>query len=518
MEQAKYDVFISYSRKDYVDENQNVIPGNVVSKIKEALTNAGISYWFDEEGIYSGQNFVEKIVTNIECSRLFLFLSTANANKSKYTCKEIASADEFGKHIIPVRIDNTPYNKKVMFRIADLDYIEYYSNPQKGLQELIDSIKVHLDEILTEEKKIQEEREKKKEAERKRVEEENIRKKIEEEHRRQEMRKLISEIELSVEELDNKEKNIDLSRRKLLQLVQNIDDENEKNRLIGLIDNCGITRLKQNEESKAWVTEKEELLKKIADLEQKCKQQKQIIDNQDNGKEVYLAGNNTGVSYKSIQKLKSTWQLFKDTCNKRNVFTNITLIGSIFVGLCCLFFSIIISFDKQGYTNLIISEFFLLFFFFYGMVYVLLNKRTGVWIVLASPIFVSLLMYNLGIMYLYQFVLLAIGLSCIPLLTLFLKKDNNSAWSLMRTDHSLFKNKNYLIPVFFYVLFLFLSLIFQKTTEETNESERPASESSYNENKEVEKAEETWDADTYKAEEAEPEVEPDDEEIAEDNQ
>ena len=108
MEQ-KYDVFISYSRKDYVDENKNVIPGNVVSKIKDALSEAGISYWFDEEGIYSGQNFTEKIVSNIEASKIFLFLSTANSNESKWTSKEIATADEFGKHIIPVRIDKTPY-------------------------------------------------------------------------------------------------------------------------------------------------------------------------------------------------------------------------------------------------------------------------------------------------------------------------------------------------------------------------------------------------------------------------
>lgn len=55
MEQTKHDVFISYSRKDYVDEHKNVIPNNNdISKIKTALTEAGITYWFDEEGIYSG--------------------------------------------------------------------------------------------------------------------------------------------------------------------------------------------------------------------------------------------------------------------------------------------------------------------------------------------------------------------------------------------------------------------------------------------------------------------------------
>lgn len=191
MEQTKYDVFISYSRKDYVDEQKNVIPGNVVSKIKDALKKEGISYWFDEEGIYSGQNFVEKIVTNIEASRIFVFLSTANANNSKYTCKEIASADEFKKHIIPVRIDSTPYNKKVLFRIADLDYIEYYANPQKGIEDMLLSIKAYLEQVKKEEKRIQEEEDyrikiKREYEERIKEKEKEYQKKLDEEVRRKE--------------------------------------------------------------------------------------------------------------------------------------------------------------------------------------------------------------------------------------------------------------------------------------------------------------------------------------------
>ena len=147
MEQTKFDVFISYSHKDYVDEHCNVIPGNDVSKIKDVLSEAGICYWFDEEGIYSGQNFVDKIVNNIDASKIFVFLSSKNANESVWTCKEIASADELGKVIIPIRIDKSQYNKKVLFRISDLDYIAYYSNPEKGITELINAIKAHLDKM-----------------------------------------------------------------------------------------------------------------------------------------------------------------------------------------------------------------------------------------------------------------------------------------------------------------------------------------------------------------------------------
>lgn len=66
--EIKYDVFISYSRKDYVDENKHVLPNNVLSIIKASLKSHGLSYWFDEEGIYSGQEFTSVITKAIRAS------------------------------------------------------------------------------------------------------------------------------------------------------------------------------------------------------------------------------------------------------------------------------------------------------------------------------------------------------------------------------------------------------------------------------------------------------------------
>ena len=226
MKQTQYDVFISYSRKDYVDEQKNVIPGNEVSKIKDALTQAGITYWFDEEGIYSGQNFVEKIVTNIENAKIFLFLSTVNANKSPWTCKEIASADEFKKHIIPVRLDPSPYNKKVLFRIADLDYIEYFSNPQKGMEDMIKSIKTYLDELAAEEKRKAEEVIKQKE-----------------EYRKKEAQ-LIEDIKLTCISLNNEEAKLEIERENLLKRTESIESEGQKEELKNLINKSGAGYLK----------------------------------------------------------------------------------------------------------------------------------------------------------------------------------------------------------------------------------------------------------------------------------
>lgn len=135
-----YDVFISYARKDYVDEKGHVLPGNPVSRVMKSLSDAGISYWFDTQGIYSGDDFAEKIITSIEKSEIFVFLSTEHANHSPWTRKEIACAHELNKRIIPVRIDHSSYDKAVMFRIVDLDYIDYARNPELALQELVKTI------------------------------------------------------------------------------------------------------------------------------------------------------------------------------------------------------------------------------------------------------------------------------------------------------------------------------------------------------------------------------------------
>lgn len=147
MNELQYDVFISYARSDCFDHNGKEIPGNAVSKIMAALSAEGISYWFDKDCIYHGDDFAEKIISNIEGSRLFVFISSAAANNSKWTRKEVASADMMKKIIIPFRIDNSPYDKAVMLRIVDLDYIDATNNIDQSIQELISSLKGHLENI-----------------------------------------------------------------------------------------------------------------------------------------------------------------------------------------------------------------------------------------------------------------------------------------------------------------------------------------------------------------------------------
>ena len=146
-----YDVFISYSRRDYTDESNQVIPGNIITQIKQLLDANGITYWFDEDGIFSGDAFAPEIARNIKSSKIFLFVSSEHSNASEWTSNEIATAHTYKKKIIPFKYDDSIYNDSVIMYISRLDYIDYPANPIKALDRLLSSIKDYLNKLAEKE-------------------------------------------------------------------------------------------------------------------------------------------------------------------------------------------------------------------------------------------------------------------------------------------------------------------------------------------------------------------------------
>ena len=158
----KYDVFISYSRRDSVDESYNVIPGNAIAEIQNVFDENGITYWFDKDGIYSGQEFIEIITGAIAESKMLIFISSKHSNESMWTAGEIFEALDGEKAIIPVKIDNSQYNKKFKLLIRPLDYIDYQENPQNALKDLlraINKVKEDIAQKQREEEKLRQEKE-----------------------------------------------------------------------------------------------------------------------------------------------------------------------------------------------------------------------------------------------------------------------------------------------------------------------------------------------------------------------
>lgn len=276
MATTQYDVFISYSRADYIDAKGEVIEGNVVSKIKDTLTQEGITFWFDEEGIYSGDTFTEKIVVNIEAADIFLFISSANSNRSVWTSKEIATADEFHKRIIPIRIDNTPYNKKVMFRIADIDFIDYFNNPEKGIDDMIRSINTFKEQKAELEK-----------AEKERIEREQRKKEEEERRRIEEQQQLVESIKLQCAKLNGEETRIDIDRKSLLLSLSKISNKEQQAQLKHLIETSSPVHKRAIEAHAEIIKKLEETQKKLDESQkQQALLQQQLNESQKTSQEV----------------------------------------------------------------------------------------------------------------------------------------------------------------------------------------------------------------------------------------
>ncbi len=125
------DLFVSYSRKDADD----------VKVIKEWLEKAGYQCWLDSEGMFSGVSYKKVIVDAIKQSKLLLFMSSENSNKSRNVVSEVSIAIEHGKKVVPVRLDMSPYSECIEYDIINHDYVVYdKSRSEDSLRELMKKI------------------------------------------------------------------------------------------------------------------------------------------------------------------------------------------------------------------------------------------------------------------------------------------------------------------------------------------------------------------------------------------
>lgn len=121
MSQEKYDIFISYSRKDTA----------IADQICAALDSVGITYFIDRQGIGGGFEFPAILAENIVNSQLFLLLASENSYESKFTMSEIIFA--FNKKpknaILPYIIDNSTLPMSLEFVFAGINWRNMLDHP-----------------------------------------------------------------------------------------------------------------------------------------------------------------------------------------------------------------------------------------------------------------------------------------------------------------------------------------------------------------------------------------------------
>ena len=124
---AKYDVFISYSRKDMA----------VANRLCDALDKLGVSYWIDRN-IHGSANFLSEITRYIRNCRVVVFIASPNSAQSEWTQKEILFALKHKKEIIPYRIGNFHFedNDELDFVFTNVQWIESEAAVVSALKEL----------------------------------------------------------------------------------------------------------------------------------------------------------------------------------------------------------------------------------------------------------------------------------------------------------------------------------------------------------------------------------------------
>lgn len=124
----RYDVFISYSRRDYA----------IADKIVTALNAGGFTYFRDQQGIESGSDFLQSIINAIDRCRLFLCVLSENAYSSDFVIKELEYAlQRKGIIVFPVIIDNSQLPDRLSFSIGTLNRANWHFSSSLNIEDTI---------------------------------------------------------------------------------------------------------------------------------------------------------------------------------------------------------------------------------------------------------------------------------------------------------------------------------------------------------------------------------------------
>ncbi len=244
MENIKYDVFISYSRKDTL----------IVNKICDALDEQEIRYFIDRKGLAGGGEFPAELEEAIDSSILVLFIASKNSYSSKFTMGEITYAfnsKEKG-NVIPYVIDDSSLldirGMKLIFSNVNIRNIK--NHPIENV--LIQDICARLGRDYQESESLRKERLLKETIEKQKKEEE-IRRQLEEEFRKkQEAINKQHEFERQKQEAELKklqeqqERLLEDKRRR--EELRALEDAGQKRREV--IRNEELERLEKDKEDK----------------------------------------------------------------------------------------------------------------------------------------------------------------------------------------------------------------------------------------------------------------------------
>ena len=148
----KYDIFISYSRKD-IEFARKVCA--VLDSYKQYYD---FEYFFDQSEITSANEYLDRISSAIYDSKAVLFIASKDAYASKFCAKELLYADNKNKSIHQYRIDKADVPQKLEMLLGTHQYRELSSTPiesevREVLKEVLGGNVLSLEELKAKESK-----------------------------------------------------------------------------------------------------------------------------------------------------------------------------------------------------------------------------------------------------------------------------------------------------------------------------------------------------------------------------
>lgn len=119
-------VFISYCSKDE----------RYIRKMTQMLDKMGISYWIAPDMIPAGSNYAREIPGAIQRCEVFLLVLSKDSQQSIWVEKEIDSAINYRKTIVPFQIDDEPLTDMFRFYLNNVQTIYCVNRPKDAIEEL----------------------------------------------------------------------------------------------------------------------------------------------------------------------------------------------------------------------------------------------------------------------------------------------------------------------------------------------------------------------------------------------
>ena len=94
------------------------------SLVSELEAN-GHSCWIAPRDVRAGYDFRAEIVDALKSASGFMVLISQGANSSPHVLREVAMAEQYGKRIVPLRLDDTPLRSELEYLLVGLHWVRY---------------------------------------------------------------------------------------------------------------------------------------------------------------------------------------------------------------------------------------------------------------------------------------------------------------------------------------------------------------------------------------------------------